>query len=56
MMNWADDFMSLGVILTVVFIVFKLLGIVTWSSVWIFAPVIVASILSLVLFILWIMS
>lgn len=37
-------------LLTIVFIVLKLLGIITWSWVWVFAPIWIDVILAIILF------
>ena len=47
--------LSVGTILTIIFVVLKLIGIISWSWWWIFSPLWVSVIIGLiVLFIFWI--
>ena len=41
--------LSLGTILTIIFVVLKLVGVIDWSWVWVLAPVWIGAIISLVL-------
>lgn len=41
--------LSLGTVLTIIFIVLKLVGVIEWSWVWVLAPVWIGAIISLVL-------
>ena len=47
--------LSVGTILTIVFVVLKLIGIISWSWLWVFSPLWISVIIGLiVLFIFWI--
>ena len=47
--------LSVGTILTIIFVVLKLIGIINWSWLWIFSPLWISIIIGLiVLFIFWI--
>ncbi len=47
--------LSVGTILTITFVVFKLIGIISWSWLWIFSPLWISVIIGLiVLLIFWI--
>ena len=47
--------LSVGTILTIIFVVLKLIGIISWSWLWIFSPLWISVIIGLiVLFIFWI--
>ena len=41
--------LSLGTVLTIIFVVLKLVGVIDWSWVWVLAPVWIGAIISLVL-------
>ena len=47
--------LSVGTILTIIFVVLKLIGIISWSWWWVFSPLWISVIIGLiVLFIFWI--
>ena len=47
--------LSVGTILTIAFVVLKLIGIISWSWLWVFSPLWISVIIRLiVLFIFWI--
>ena len=47
--------LSIGTILTIIFVVLKLIGIISWSWLWVFSPLWISIIIGLiVLFIFWI--
>ena len=47
--------LSVGTILTITFVIFKLIGIISWSWWWVFSPLWISVIIGLiVLFIFWI--
>lgn len=44
--------LSLGIVLTIIFVILKLIGVIEWSWVWVLAPLWVSACLSLVIYLI----